>query len=260
MNMKRIISFAFVLLCLGVKAQNVGINGTGAAPDASAMLDVVATDKGLLVPRVALTATNAAGPVTSPTTSLLVYNTATAGTAPNNVTPGYYYWNGSAWVRFVIENKFNINFTNGVGTSMPNSTNYYYISATGVLRNTAQNITPNMSGAAPVNDVFIFTATSTCVLSKFNMILATALVSRPFSIDIYKYSQTANSTTLPVGTALITTVTFTSSATSLGNTLVTANGNGTLIQPGDVICVMLKNGHNATNNLYLSGSLEFLSK
>ncbi len=27
--------------------------------------------------------------------SLLVYNTATAGTSPNNVTPGFYYWNGA---------------------------------------------------------------------------------------------------------------------------------------------------------------------
>jgi hypothetical protein len=38
-----------------------------------------------------------------------VYNTATAGTAPNNVVPGYYYWNGSAWIQIsgglVIETK-----------------------------------------------------------------------------------------------------------------------------------------------------------
>lgn len=78
--------------------QNIGINTTGAAPDASAMLDVVASDKGLLIPRVALTATNVSGPVTSPATSLLVYNTATAGTSPNNVVPGYYFWSGTAWV------------------------------------------------------------------------------------------------------------------------------------------------------------------
>ncbi|MVN21823.1 beta strand repeat-containing protein [Mucilaginibacter arboris] len=94
---------AFVLLfgILVAKAgfaQNVGISSTSSfTPDASAGLDVSYTNKGLLVPRVALTATNAAGPITSPATSLLVYNTATAGTSPNNVTPGYYYWNGTAW-------------------------------------------------------------------------------------------------------------------------------------------------------------------
>jgi hypothetical protein len=91
-----------VLLGLGAGmasyAQNVGINATGANPNASAMLDVSSTNSGLLIPRVALTASNAAGPITTPATSLLVYNTATAGTAPNNVTPGFYYWNGTAWV------------------------------------------------------------------------------------------------------------------------------------------------------------------
>ncbi|MCB9188963.1 MAG: hypothetical protein H6600_08365 [Flavobacteriales bacterium] len=81
-------------------SQSVGINSTGANPDASAMLDISSSSQGVLVPRVALTATNAAGPVTGPATSLLVYNTATAGAAPNNVTPGFYYWDGSAWVRF----------------------------------------------------------------------------------------------------------------------------------------------------------------
>lgn len=91
-----------VLLGIGagvaVHAQNVGINATGANPDASAMLDVSSTNSGLLIPRVALTARNVAAPITTPATSLLVYNTATAGTAPNNVTPGFYYWNGSAWI------------------------------------------------------------------------------------------------------------------------------------------------------------------
>lgn len=77
--------------------QNIGINATGATPNTSAMLDVDATNKGVLIPRVALTAANVAGPVATPATSLLVYNTATAGTAPNNVTPGFYYWNGARW-------------------------------------------------------------------------------------------------------------------------------------------------------------------
>ena len=99
--MKRIL---ILLIAVGTawctNAQNVGINATGAAPDASAILDVASTSKGLLAPRVALTATNAAGPITSPATSLLVYNTATAGSAPNNVVPGYYYWNGTTWIVF----------------------------------------------------------------------------------------------------------------------------------------------------------------
>jgi len=96
--MKKILFYSFsLLLGANLLAQNVGI-GTN-TPDASAKLDVVDANRGVLIPRVALTATNASGPVTSPATSLLVYNTATSGTAPNNVWPGFYYWNGSSWVR-----------------------------------------------------------------------------------------------------------------------------------------------------------------
>lgn len=101
--MKKISLLLLVMLavCQIVLSQNIGINSTGATPDASAMLDISATNKGLLIPRVALTATNAATPITSPLASLLVYNTATAGTAPNNVVPGYYYWSGTAWIALV---------------------------------------------------------------------------------------------------------------------------------------------------------------
>ena len=88
-----------LLLLLGSNAiaQNVGI-GT-ATP--AAKLDVTATDEGLLIPRISLSATTVAAPLTTPTTSEIVYNTATAGTSPTNVIPGYYYWNGTQWVRLI---------------------------------------------------------------------------------------------------------------------------------------------------------------
>jgi len=85
------------LLLAGLQAQNVGI-GT-ATPHPSARLHIEDNARGLLIPNVALTATNVAAPVTSPATSLLVYNTATAGTGATAVTPGFYYWDGSQWVR-----------------------------------------------------------------------------------------------------------------------------------------------------------------
>ena len=82
------------------------------APNASAKLEVAATDKGFLPPRVALTASNAFSPIVGTAanaTGLLIYNTASAGAAPNNVVPGYYYWNGTAWIQIsgglVIETK-----------------------------------------------------------------------------------------------------------------------------------------------------------
>jgi len=78
-----------VLFPLAIFSQ-VGIGTT--APNSSAILDVTAVDKGVLVPRVAITNLNTAAPVTAPVESLLVYNTTVAtGT-------GFHYWDGAKWV------------------------------------------------------------------------------------------------------------------------------------------------------------------
>ena len=98
----------------------VAINSTGVVPDGSSMLDVSSTTMGILIPRVALTASNAAGPVTLPQTSLLVYNTATASSGATYVYPGYYYNAGTTgapnWVR-VLSNKDAWNVIGNDGTT-----------------------------------------------------------------------------------------------------------------------------------------------
>jgi hypothetical protein len=85
------------LLSAVLHAQNVGI-GT-ATPHPSARLHIEDNARGLLIPNVALTGTNDVTTVSGPATSLLVYNTATAGSGATAVTPGFYYWDGSQWVR-----------------------------------------------------------------------------------------------------------------------------------------------------------------
>ena len=94
----------FILTKVYTNAQNIGI-GTS-TPTSSAKLDITDANRGLLIPRVVLTATNVAAPVTTPANGLLVFNTNTAGTTPNNVIPGFYYWNGttSTWVRLQASN------------------------------------------------------------------------------------------------------------------------------------------------------------
>ena len=76
------------------------------------MLDVKSTNKGLLIPRVTLTGTNDAVTISSPAASLMVYNTATAGGGATAVTPGFYYWNGTAWERLTTAAGIG-----GIGTS-----------------------------------------------------------------------------------------------------------------------------------------------
>lgn len=93
------ISFSIFLLLFsaGLAAQSLAVNNSGATANASSILDVSSSTKGMLIPRVALTGTADVTTIASPANSLLVYNTATV----SNVTPGYYYWNGSAWLKFV---------------------------------------------------------------------------------------------------------------------------------------------------------------
>jgi len=114
---KVILVLTFFLVFLNGNAQT-GI-GTS-TPSPSAKLEVASSNQGFLPPRIALTATNAASPVTSPATGLLVYNTATTGTPPNNVAPGYYYWNGSAWVAVLSTITTSSISGNGTTTTLTN--------------------------------------------------------------------------------------------------------------------------------------------
>ena len=70
-------------------------------PDASAVVDMTATNKGVLIPRVALTGTTDAITISSPATNLLVFNITTAGAGATSVTPGFYYWNSAVWIRLL---------------------------------------------------------------------------------------------------------------------------------------------------------------
>ena len=62
-------------------------------PHASAKLEVNATDKGFLPPRVTLTSSSDNSTIPNPATGLLVYNTGTNA----GLRAGYYYWNGTDW-------------------------------------------------------------------------------------------------------------------------------------------------------------------
>lgn len=67
----------------------VGINTT--TPDPSSILDIKSTNKGLLIPRVALKGKTDLTTIPNPAHSLMVYNTATAGTSPNVVVADNIY-------------------------------------------------------------------------------------------------------------------------------------------------------------------------
>jgi hypothetical protein len=100
----------------------VGIGTT--TPATAAQLDVSSTNKGVIFPRIALT--SAIDNVTIPGVAdgILVYNTATAGTGQNAITPGYYYWQNNRW------NKLQTNAYAGVIFGVHNSTVPNHLTAT----------------------------------------------------------------------------------------------------------------------------------
>jgi hypothetical protein len=116
--MKKFFSFWFYVLLIStpmLMAQGVAINSSGAAPDASALLDVDASGMspkaGVLLPRMTLAERNA---IPSPATGLLIYCT------DDNY---FYYYGGSRWFLIaMIDDACSAADETGSGTATANET------------------------------------------------------------------------------------------------------------------------------------------
>ncbi len=86
--MKKTFLLFTLLTAIVYSYAQVAINLTGSGPDASAILDVSSTTKGVLFPRMTTSQRLA---ISSPATGLLVFD---------ETENHYYYYDGSAWVRF----------------------------------------------------------------------------------------------------------------------------------------------------------------
>lgn len=89
-NIIKFLTAVFLLLSVSQSFAQTGIGTT--TPNASAKLEVYATNKGFLPPRVTLTSTTDATTIASPAEGLLVYNLGSIG-----LQAGYYFWNGANW-------------------------------------------------------------------------------------------------------------------------------------------------------------------
>lgn len=94
------------IFCLIQTTQAQVTIGSNQIPNANALLDLQqegVTKKGLLLPRVALENTTSFAPMSAHVAGMVVYNTVKTG----DVTPGYYYNNGSKWMKlFSAEDSF----------------------------------------------------------------------------------------------------------------------------------------------------------
>lgn len=97
--MKHIIIGLFFLTSFSIFSQ-VKVGDNPNTINTNSILELETTNKGLLLPRVALSSTTLANPLAAHVEGMTVYNTATAG----DVVPGYYYNNGTKWLKLIDEN------------------------------------------------------------------------------------------------------------------------------------------------------------
>ncbi|WP_207532073.1 tail fiber domain-containing protein [Desertivirga arenae] len=113
-RLKGILLTCFLGASFASFSQNVGINSTGAAPAASAGLDVNFSNKGVLIPNVNLLSLTDVATIGSPAESLLIYNKNAA------LGKGYYYWDGFKWVPIAQFGSGTTSTGNlGLGTTTP---------------------------------------------------------------------------------------------------------------------------------------------
>lgn len=111
----------------GVYAQSISINEGGVAPDASAMLDVSSTNKGLLIPRM-IAAERLA--ITNPANGLLVYQT--------DGTKGFYVYSTSTtvWEKLAFDSNLDLAAVLAQGNDANNDT-ILNLNALGIGQQTA---------------------------------------------------------------------------------------------------------------------------
>lgn len=99
--MKNKLLFLFVtfIFTTNVHSQGVSINNTGALADSSAILDISATDMGLLIPRIGLSDTLDNLTIPNPAHSLIIFNTSVG----SGLVEGYYYNRGTAASPYWVE-------------------------------------------------------------------------------------------------------------------------------------------------------------
>ena len=148
---KRLILLAAITCYLETNAQT-GIGTQTVNP--SSILEVSSTNKGVLLPRIALIATNNPSPLTANVAGMIAYNSAISGTGPNQVIPGYYYNDGSSWLRF--SDKLQISPWYNVSDNLPATglvQDIYQTGKIGIFTNSpthALHVTSATAGTDPV--------------------------------------------------------------------------------------------------------------
>jgi len=207
---------AFILICGSPLFGQAAINTDGSIPNASSMLEIKSTTKGMLIPRMTQLQRLA---IATPATSLLVFQT--------DVTSGFYYYTGAAWQYLNTQWTFsgaNIAFPLGsVGINIANPTRTLDVNGTariGANGTTITNIIKasitqtigNVGARASVTVSFAVpnaALTSSVVISPRNALPANILVaftrvSVAGTVQVVFYNASAAIINVPSNTYYIT--------------------------------------------------------
>lgn len=100
-----LVAFTFMVTIATAQTKIKDGTVTGSSlPNNNAILELESVQRGFLLPRVPLQATNDPAPLTAHIAGMTVYNTTTTGTSPINVFPGWYYNDGTRWIRLAVTN------------------------------------------------------------------------------------------------------------------------------------------------------------
>ncbi len=151
--------------------------GANTPPNTSAVLDLVSTNKGLLLPRLALVKTTDASPLTNKVAGMVIYNVKDT----NDVVKGYYYNDGDKWIRLAP--------ASSIPTTYDNSNDAFVNDAT----NTMVKLATKSDGSTARD-----TRTEFCILDNGNVGIGTS--SPFFKLEVRNSDNTAmTETAIPNG-------------------------------------------------------------
>lgn len=245
--MKQITSALLIILAaLGLtfkaQAQGMAVNNDSSPPHSSAMLDVKATDKGMLIPRMTAAQRSL---IAAPVTGLWVYQT--------DGTSGFYYYNGSAWTLMGNDNLGNHTATTNLNMATNSINNANNVTATGVatLGGNAYPTTTGTSGQALTTNgagLLSWTPAPSGATTQLHVITTTAQTLMiagpgfPSTPTIVNFGTATIAPTAGIGTWDATTDTYTVGASGAGWYFVEALFMGDLSASGGSTVYIEVNG------------------
>lgn len=192
--MKKLLLMFLVLTAACVHAQ-VKVGNNPNTITNNSMLELESTDKGILIPRVALNNVDSAAPLRAPVAEgMMVYS------ASGSLSNGFYYWNGTKWASVVSSTKVRSNHvivksaadfpaaSGGVRTLAANTV--YEINGTVAISDKINLNQSVVQGANMLTDMLVYTGTaelftgSNCGSIKNMTIVAAATGAKVFNINV----------------------------------------------------------------------------